>query len=211
MAKRQTTDTPTPDVVNAYAMRMVRVKAIELCEKPEFAGDEREDIEQELTLFLLRQAGSFDPDKSTLNTFINRVIRSRICTLQRDRVRKRRLPASFGGVKSTADTIGRGCEATTIQETLTPTDRDRRLGRESRDPNADIRLAIDVRDAIESLPAELQPLARSLMIHRRVEATEILKISQRAYTRQLREIGEHFAALGLNFDDQSDHENAPTD
>lgn len=211
MATSQISGPAVGDIFNAYAARMVRVKAIGLCVRPEFAGEDREDIEQELTLFLLRQAHYYDPQKSQLNTFINRVIRSRISTLIRDRSRNRRMPAKCNGLQSTEALIDCGDGTITIRETLTQADRDRRLGLCGKEHVDEVQLTIDVQEAIASLPANLRPVARSLMTRNFGETKEKMKLSHRVFARQRQQIADHFKARGLALEIHRGKENERLD
>ena len=78
---------PDPDqlVTHEYAQTCIRVKARQLCRRSDFGRSERRDIEQELWLRLLAQAEHFDPARSALNTFIDRVVNSAAASLVRAR------------------------------------------------------------------------------------------------------------------------------
>ena len=62
-------------VENEYARTSIRVKAKQLSRRKDFGTSCREDIEQDLWLHLLGQAARFDGDRSSLNTFIDRVVK----------------------------------------------------------------------------------------------------------------------------------------
>jgi hypothetical protein len=62
-------------VENEYARTSIRVKAKQLNRRKDFGSSYREDIEQDLWLHLLGQAARFDGDRSSLNTFIDRVVK----------------------------------------------------------------------------------------------------------------------------------------
>jgi len=63
-------------VLTEYAESSIRVKARQLTRRPEFNRSDREDLEQELWLALLSQAGQYDPKRASLHTFIDRVVAS---------------------------------------------------------------------------------------------------------------------------------------
>jgi DNA-directed RNA polymerase specialized sigma24 family protein len=68
----------------------IGVKARQLCRRRDFGRSCREDIEQDLWLHLLTQAAKFDGDRSSLNTFIDRMVNSAAAALVRSREREMR-------------------------------------------------------------------------------------------------------------------------
>lgn len=200
MAVRPNEDA-TPDVLNEYATRMIRVKAIEVCNRPEFDCEDCQDIEQELTLFLLQNAHRFDRQRGALNTFINRVIRSRINNLLRNRSSQRVRPCEGNHLVST-ETKTSGYETSTIEDTLADKDGHRRLSTAGVTAVERSSLMMDVDAAIESMAVDLRPLARAMMLYRIGEAKEKLGLTERNYARKMKAIREHFDVRGLKLPSQ---------
>lgn len=76
----------------AYAARLIRFKARQLCRRPGFTPSDREDIEQELRADLLGRLPRFDASKAGLNTFIARVIERKTISIVRHRLAEKRTP-----------------------------------------------------------------------------------------------------------------------
>jgi DNA-directed RNA polymerase specialized sigma24 family protein len=86
------------EICTEYARTAIRVKTTQLIRRRGFSRSERPDIEQELMVYLLSQADRFDPSRSSLNTFVARVIDSGAATLVRNRKRLKRCPEKPIGV-----------------------------------------------------------------------------------------------------------------
>src|SRR2546426_9138681 len=67
--------------LNTYAIRRIRFKARQLVGCYGFTQDDREDLEQELGLDLLRRLPRFDPRRAGLNTFVARVVDHAVATI----------------------------------------------------------------------------------------------------------------------------------
>lgn len=66
-------DTNTPKL-DAYAVQLIKNKAWQLVGRYGFTKADREDIEQDLTVRLLRRLPLFNPARSSLHTFMDRVV-----------------------------------------------------------------------------------------------------------------------------------------
>ena len=64
-----------------YAIQLIKHKARQLVGRAGYTNDEREDIEQDLTLDLLRRLSKFDPSRASRNTFIARVVEHGVARL----------------------------------------------------------------------------------------------------------------------------------
>jgi RNA polymerase sigma-70 factor (ECF subfamily) len=72
-----------PDVpqLDDYVIQLIKYKARQLVGRAGFSKDDREDIEQDLTLDLLRRLSKFDPSRATFHTFVARVVEHGVATL----------------------------------------------------------------------------------------------------------------------------------
>jgi len=61
--------------------RNIRIRAARLARTGAVPGLDAEDIEQELRLDLIRRAKNFDPEKSSFDTFADRIVANRVATL----------------------------------------------------------------------------------------------------------------------------------
>lgn len=140
---------------------LIRTKARQLCRVPGINRDEREDLEQELTLRLLRKLQSFNPKKASFYCFAGVVI---------DRVAKNLLRARFcesqqpAGVVS-LQTLVLSPEGATVRfaELVADTERDNRRGRYTATEAERIDLTTDVRAVLATLSPDLRDLAQRLV------------------------------------------------
>jgi len=68
-------------VLNGYALDTIRIKAKKLIGKAGFTWDDLDDIKQDITLDLLQRLPKHDPEKASLNTFINDVVDNKIARM----------------------------------------------------------------------------------------------------------------------------------
>ena len=74
-------DDTFPDATSTQVERVVRYQAGQLVHRGVFPRADREDVEQELRLHVLRCAAAFDPSRGTWATFVDRVVTSRAASL----------------------------------------------------------------------------------------------------------------------------------
>ena len=76
--------------IDDAALRIIRIKAWKLAQSAGFTPDEKEDIEQELTLHLLRQLPKFDPQRGSRRAFISHVLERRVINLVEHKAAEKR-------------------------------------------------------------------------------------------------------------------------
>ncbi|MCA9250449.1 MAG: sigma-70 family RNA polymerase sigma factor [Phycisphaerales bacterium] len=182
---------------SAYASSLIKAKARQLSRNPVLRGMDEDDIAQELRLALLRQQHLYDPCRgASEDTFADRVIRSGIAMMIRDRGRQKRAPdmhnVSLEKTNSASDE-----EAPSMRNNLTENDLRRRYG-ESCD--SDRTESIDaVWEILQSLPAEDQEICRLRMEGSDASVAQALGISRRQVRENLDRLRKRFEAGG--FDD----------
>ena len=67
--------------ISPRVIRNIKYKAAKLARSGALPGMDKEDIEQELMLDLLRRKGRFDPDRASFDTFADRVVTNRVASL----------------------------------------------------------------------------------------------------------------------------------
>jgi DNA-directed RNA polymerase specialized sigma24 family protein len=67
--------------ISPRVIRNIKYKAAKLARSGTLPGIDKEDIEQELMLDLLRRKGRFDPDRASFETFADRVVTNRVASL----------------------------------------------------------------------------------------------------------------------------------
>ena len=108
-----------------YTRKLIQIKAKRLVQQSGFTSADREDVEQELRLHLLRKAHHYESSRGSPNTYVARVVKSGIVTLLRERRRQKRRPML--PQRSLAEPV-MATETTSLADVLTQSDADRRLG-----------------------------------------------------------------------------------
>lgn len=169
-----------PDVLNDYARKVIRIKARQLAQRRELRGSDRDDIEQELTLELLKQAHHFDIRRASLNTFVARVIDTAVAMLLRARRARKRAGES---TTRSLDAVGASGDPEGVP---VPDDA----------PGPPVRAADAERDArfrtaIATLPEPLRRLWERLLVGTPTAAARDLGISRRQVRGGIAAIRKH--------------------
>ena len=184
------------DDVDAYAIEIIRFKARQLVGQAGFTVADRDDLEQELILDLLRRLPKYDPQRGKLTTFIARVIEHKIANLiTAQRARKRDYRRSTCSLNEPL----KGEDDCTVEraETL---DQDDYLLRVGVEPKAgeDLRaLALDVAAVVDSLPPELGELCRRLGTETISEISRDTGVSHATLYKSIHRLREIFEDAGL--------------
>jgi DNA-directed RNA polymerase specialized sigma24 family protein len=67
--------------ISPRVIRNIKYQAAKLARSGSLPGMDKEDIEQELMLDLLRRRDRFDPDRASFDTFADRVVTNRVASL----------------------------------------------------------------------------------------------------------------------------------
>ncbi|MFN8179290.1 MAG: RNA polymerase subunit sigma-24 [bacterium] len=139
--------------------RLIRIKAWDLAQDSVFTPADKRDIEQELTLDLLRRLAKYDARRGTRTAFVRRVVENRVKTLLEHRLAERRDPRRLAF--SLDDALDPHSEGTlSREEVLDPGDLDPTWG----SPAEDHDLRVDLGRAIYQLPLDLARLAMALEV-----------------------------------------------
>ena len=184
------------DGIDAYAVGLIRYKARRLIGQAGFTVSDRDDLEQELILDLLRRLPKYDPRRARRNTFIARVVEHRIATLIEARkagIRDyRRCGCSLND--RFEDEEGRSVERS---ETLDQEDYLLRTGAQSRPAEELSALAIDMAAVFEGLPPGLRDLCRRLGTETVTEISRDTGIPRGTLYESIRKLREIFEDAGL--------------
>lgn len=183
-------------VLTAYAKSLIQIKARQLSHKAGFNRSDEDDLRQELTMHLLRQAHRFDPGRASVNTFIARVVGSYVVTLLRRRARSKRAPGYF--TQSLDQPVGNADgKVAVLRDRLSEADLGRRTGRGPDNSTERRDLADAVSQAIASLPVELQDICSRLGEGTIASVARDLGVSRCQVAKAIARIREHFRASGL--------------
>lgn len=130
--------------LDSYIRRHIRTKAYQLTQRPEFRSHEQDDLQQELSMEVVRRWPSFNPDRSSRRTFLSQVVNNKVRKLIRDR---NGVVGQFQTRQVPLDSVGAEC-----------------LSRTGRPDVEQAALEMDVADVMGSLPYDLQEVCRDLML-----------------------------------------------
>ena len=184
------------DGIDPYAAGLIRFKARQLVGQAGFTASDREDIEQELILDLLRRLPKYDPKRAQRNTFIARVVEHRVATLieaQKAGIRDyRRCRCSLN--ECFEDEDGRSVERV---DTFDQEDYLLRTGGQSRSSEELSALAIDVAAVLERLPRELRNLCWRLKTETVTEISRDTCVPRGTIYESIKKLREIFEDAGL--------------
>lgn len=185
--------------LNDYARTIIRVKAKQLVRRPEFSKSDREDVEQELFLYLLARSSQFDSDRGSVNTFISRVVSTAVAMLVRERRRIKRNGGDGVEVES-LEKMAEQSDGTVapLWATLTRADACRRNGSDPLSDAEEFELVEGVASAMDSLPPELQAICKLLLTQNKAEVKRKLNMSRRSFDAAINEIRDRFTEAGLS-------------
>ena len=184
------------DGIDPYAVRLIKYKARQLIGKAGFTASDRDDLEQELILDLLRRLPKFNPKRAQLNTFIARVVEHKIASLIEARkagIRDyRRCPFSLND--RFEDEEGRSVERV---DTFDQEDYLLRTGAQSRPSDELSALTIDVAAVVKTLPPELRELCRRLKAESVTEISRDTGVPRGTIYEGIKRLREIFEDAGL--------------
>jgi len=182
--------------IDDYAVQLIKYKARQLVGRVGFTESDREDLEQEMVLDLLRRLPKFDPKRAGRNTFIARIVEHKVATIieaQKAGMRDYRL-CSCSLNDRLEDEEGRSIER---METIDQEDYLRRTGKLSR-PMSELRnLSIDLRSAVQTLPPELRELCKRLQTKSVTEISRDTGIPRGTIYESIKKLRAIFEDAGL--------------
>ena len=183
-------------VLTDYAHTLIPFKARQLSRRSGFTRSDEEDLEQDLWTALLSQAELFDPDRASIDTFIDRVVNSAVMMILRDRRRQKR--ANGFQAQSLSDPAHpHGPSTETVDAELTAEDRCRYRGAF---PVDESQLAEDqeaAQHALSEMPSELRDVCRRVMGGSISSAARELGRSRRQIRNVLAEARAYFERAGF--------------
>lgn len=183
-------------VLDPCAATLIRVKSRQLCRRTGFSRTDCEDLEQELSLHLIRRAHHFDPARGATSTFAARAVNSGLVTLLRERARQKR---SAGCIARSLEEVVGSTEGADVLlcELLSTSDQHRRLGTVPQDPIEQRELADALARVTATLPPELRELCKHLTETTPTEAARELKLPRSRVRKAIEQIRRRFEDAGI--------------
>jgi RNA polymerase sigma-70 factor (ECF subfamily) len=152
---------PEKVLASRFVQRLLRRKSGQLVRSPALRHTDRDDIEQQLALELLRRLPRYRRSSAHPKAFIVTVVERQAATILRHaRAQKR----DAGLVESLSqDVTGDDGLPTALSATLSPDDGQRRRGNYQLAPLDHVQIATDLAEFLTKLPADMAWLARELM------------------------------------------------
>ncbi len=185
-------------ILTDYARKLIKFKARQLSRRSDFQSTDREDLQQELWLALVKAAKQFDPAKASLDTFIDRVVNSAVAML----VRARECPTRSDGFH--AKSLDRDCASTDdTSEPLAlmvgPNDMTRRTGAETREEAHRDEDDKAIQHALAQMPAGLRDICRRLMGGTVASVANEIGLSRRQVRNMIASAKPFFEQVGIDF------------
>ncbi len=172
--------------IDRYAGEVIRIKAHQLIGRYGFTESDRPDIEQQLALCLLEALPHYDPDKATRRTFICRIVDRAVADLARRRTaEKRAFTHRHVSLDGRASDGGEGQSEAPLVLT--------------EDATGDLRdLALDLADALETLPEKLRRLCEQLPDTPIAEIARREQVSRKTVYTWLKKLRRRFEQESLD-------------
>ncbi len=188
------------DVVShPFTIDFIRIKACQLCRRTDIPCSDRDDIQQEMKLYLWKKAHLFDPDRGNIEAFVTVAVRSWIGMELRRRARLKRHPESHA-MPSERTPIENDGDMTTLAAVLRETDLHRRLGISPIDDIAAFELHEAIVHALRQLTDDERALLDHVVEHGVAGTARKHDVSRRQVTNALRRMRSRFEDAGLGAD-----------
>jgi RNA polymerase sigma-70 factor, ECF subfamily len=162
-------------ILEGYAREVIRHKARQLINKYGFTRDDYDDLQQDMTLDLLRRLSKYDPSRAGLSTFVARVVDRKVSTLIRHQKQEKR-DFSVRILRLDAEVDGQDGEPLGLDEILSQDAFDEEVARYDRPEAERLDLRLDLSLVLDELPEELRELARRLQTRTMAEIARELGV-----------------------------------
>jgi RNA polymerase sigma factor (sigma-70 family) len=169
-----------------------------LSRRSDFCRSDERDLEQRLWLALLKEAERFDPQRASLNTFIDRVVHTAAGMIVRSWYRQKRAPDKGTLSLDRTKVAISGDINKPLAQFISGADLSRRTGTTSNDETARREEAEAVTHALDTIPEELRDVCRHVMGGTISSAARDLEMSRRQVRKALQQARPYFERAGLN-------------
>jgi RNA polymerase sigma-70 factor (ECF subfamily) len=174
---------------------LIRSKAAQMTHWAGFLANDREDLEQDLAIELLRRAPAYSPQKGTWLAFVNKVLQHAAADIARHRRAARR---GHHKTKSLHGLVpGEPEGPTELGTTLSQREQDARRLRHPRDQEILAQLRLDMEEVLSKLPFRLRWLAELLKHHSAAEIARRLRLPRTTVQDAVGRLRRHLARSDL--------------
>ena len=181
--------------INRFAHGIIRRKIKQIIGRAGFTKQDRQDLEQELILRLLKSLSSFDPGQSHLNAFTTTVIERFVANILRDKQAEKRDHRRIGSLNVPIDMGNDGVGE--LADLISQREYDARRDRHPRDAEALAQLVHDVTEVMACLPDDLRELAERLKSQKIFEISREKGIPRTTLRGSVNRLRRHFEDGGL--------------
>jgi RNA polymerase sigma-70 factor (ECF subfamily) len=172
--------------------RLIRSKSAQLRRRSDFRRQDREDLEQELVVAVLRRLRRFEEKRLDPSLLLNRIVQQAVSKLIRDQG-TRRPPG--GKLRSLSERINKNdAEVVRLADAVTRDDLDGRMRRTRGDGDRLENLVADLAELMPRLRPDLHDAVALLLEHTKAEAARQLGLPRTTFyavAKQLKAIFEH--------------------
>lgn len=181
--------------VDRYTRGIIRRKAKQLIRLAGFTEADREDLEQDLLLRVVKSWPKFDPRIAHRNKFIKTVVVRCVANLVRDNRVAKRDPQRVVSLNVLIE-VGEE-RPTEWAQNIGERDVDARLCPRSRDDDELVQLALDMADLIVTLPESDQTLLELRKTRTMQEVAEEMGVPRTTLNDRMRHIRRRFENAGM--------------
>jgi len=182
--------------ISDYARSLIRFKSRQMVGRAGFNESDLEDIEQELTVYLLDNLPRHDAAKSSENTFVSMLLDGKVAKMLRRRSQGQRdhRREEFSLNDRVVDDLGDEVQRVNI---ITADEACMRWGTTNCTREDEVDRSTDVVRAVNELPDDLRHIAELLKVERPAEVARRLKMPRTTLNRAIERIRKAFEADGL--------------
>jgi RNA polymerase sigma-70 factor, ECF subfamily len=185
-------------VFTEYAKSCIRVKARQLSRQSGFCRSDEGDLEQELWLTLLKEAKRFDPQRASLNTFTDRIVRTAAGMIVRGRHRQKRAAGNRAVSLDQPKTSVSGGAKLPLLHRISDADLSRRIGIVPGNGTISRQDAQAVATALDNMPDDTRDVCRHVMGGNISSAARDLGRSRRQIREALLAARPYFERAGFS-------------
>jgi RNA polymerase sigma-70 factor, ECF subfamily len=184
-----------PADIDPVAKEVIRRKARYLKRRGGFSPSDLPDLEQELWQHLLNRMPTYDPSLTDWEKFASAVVTAWAANCLRDRFAAKRDPRRLRPLPTTTESDQQ--ESVRPEDMLSGQAHDARLGIHHPSEQERLELQLDVREALENLPADLRRIAERLQHITPAELARELGMPRTTLYGMIERIRRRFERWGL--------------